>query len=73
MPTTRSSWKSGPEPFASSVTSTISAASTAPTTDYRTRFPDLEGAIDEYYAARGWTSDGTVPDAALETVAPSAD
>ncbi|MFB1062451.1 aldehyde ferredoxin oxidoreductase C-terminal domain-containing protein [Natrinema sp. H-ect4] len=35
--------------------------------------PDLEGAIDEYYAARGWTSDGTVPDAALETVAPSAD
>ncbi|WP_226042015.1 aldehyde ferredoxin oxidoreductase C-terminal domain-containing protein [Natrinema sp. DC36] len=35
--------------------------------------PDLEGAIDEYYAARGWTNDGTVPDVALETVAPSAD
>ncbi|PGF17519.1 aldehyde ferredoxin oxidoreductase [Natrinema sp. CBA1119] len=35
--------------------------------------PDLEGAIDEYYAARGWTDDGLVPDAALETVAPSAD
>ncbi|MFC6768717.1 aldehyde ferredoxin oxidoreductase C-terminal domain-containing protein [Natrinema soli] len=35
--------------------------------------PDLEAAIDEYYAARGWTSAGVVPDAALETVAPSAD
>ncbi|MDF9746986.1 aldehyde ferredoxin oxidoreductase C-terminal domain-containing protein [Natrinema salsiterrestre] len=35
--------------------------------------PDLEAAIDEYYAARGWTDDGIVPDAALESVAPSAD
>ncbi|QCS42561.1 aldehyde ferredoxin oxidoreductase C-terminal domain-containing protein [Natrinema versiforme] len=35
--------------------------------------PDLEAAIDEYYAARGWTEDGVVPDRALEPIAPSAD
>jgi aldehyde:ferredoxin oxidoreductase len=33
--------------------------------------PDLEAAIDEYYAVRGWTDDGIVPDAALETIAPA--
>ena len=35
--------------------------------------PDLEAAIDEYYAARGLTDDGIVPDGALESVSPSAD
>ncbi|WP_226006752.1 aldehyde ferredoxin oxidoreductase C-terminal domain-containing protein [Natrinema salinisoli] len=33
--------------------------------------PDLETAIDEYYATRGWTDDGIVPDAALESIAPA--
>ncbi|MDR5671998.1 Aldehyde:ferredoxin oxidoreductase [Halalkaliarchaeum sp. AArc-CO] len=28
--------------------------------------PDLEAAIDEYYEERGWSSDGTVPDDAIE-------
>ncbi|ELY64577.1 aldehyde ferredoxin oxidoreductase C-terminal domain-containing protein [Natrinema versiforme] len=37
------------------------------------KIPDLEAAIDEYYAARGWTADGIVPDTALEPIAPSAD
>ncbi|THE63682.1 aldehyde ferredoxin oxidoreductase [Salinadaptatus halalkaliphilus] len=35
--------------------------------------PDLEDAIDEYYDARAWNADGTVPDAALESVAPADD
>ncbi|OAQ52508.1 hypothetical protein HTG_12865 [Natrinema mahii] len=36
--------------------------------------PDLEDAIDEYYAARGWNDDGTVPTRAIESPpAPSAD
>ncbi|MBZ6496628.1 aldehyde ferredoxin oxidoreductase C-terminal domain-containing protein [Natrinema longum] len=35
--------------------------------------PDLEAAIGEYYEARGLTDDGVVPDAALESIAPSAD
>lgn len=35
--------------------------------------PDLEDAIAEYYATRGWTDDGTVPETAIERVAPSAD
>ncbi|MFC4437793.1 MULTISPECIES: aldehyde ferredoxin oxidoreductase C-terminal domain-containing protein [Natrialbaceae] len=34
--------------------------------------PDLEDAIEEYYAARGW-SEGTVPDGTVEPNAPSAD
>jgi aldehyde:ferredoxin oxidoreductase len=34
--------------------------------------PDLEDAIEEYYAARGWT-DGIVPDADVNPSAPSAD
>ena len=35
--------------------------------------PDLSEAIDEYYAARGWNDDGTVPDGAVRSIAPSAD
>ncbi|WP_254768659.1 aldehyde ferredoxin oxidoreductase C-terminal domain-containing protein [Salinilacihabitans rarus] len=35
--------------------------------------PDLEDAIQEYYDARGWNEDGTVPDAAVESVAPPAE
>ncbi|QSW99024.1 aldehyde ferredoxin oxidoreductase family protein [Haloterrigena alkaliphila] len=35
--------------------------------------PDLEDAIDEYYDARGWTDDGTVPESALESITPAAD
>ncbi|WP_255191245.1 aldehyde ferredoxin oxidoreductase C-terminal domain-containing protein [Natronobeatus ordinarius] len=35
--------------------------------------PDLEDAVAEYYDARGLTDDGTVPEATLESVAPSAD
>ncbi|WP_255167937.1 aldehyde ferredoxin oxidoreductase C-terminal domain-containing protein [Natrononativus amylolyticus] len=35
--------------------------------------PDLEAAIEEYYAARGWNDDGTVPDGAIESPAPAAD
>ncbi len=35
--------------------------------------PDLEAAIGEYYDARGWNDDGTVPDATVDPVAPSAD
>ncbi|TYL38771.1 aldehyde ferredoxin oxidoreductase [Natronococcus pandeyae] len=34
--------------------------------------PDLEDAIEEYYAARGWP-EGTVPDETIEPNAPSAD
>ncbi|AXR78006.1 aldehyde ferredoxin oxidoreductase C-terminal domain-containing protein [Natrarchaeobaculum sulfurireducens] len=35
--------------------------------------PDLETAIREYYDARGWTDDGTVPAAALESAVPADD
>ncbi|MFC4248455.1 aldehyde ferredoxin oxidoreductase family protein [Natribaculum luteum] len=35
--------------------------------------PDLEAAIGEYYDARDWNDDGTVPDATVDLVAPSAD
>ncbi len=35
--------------------------------------PDLEAAIGEYYDARGWTDDGTVPGAALEAAVPADD
>ena len=35
--------------------------------------PDLDEAIAEYYDARGWNPDGTVPDDAIEAVAPAAD
>ncbi len=36
--------------------------------------PDLEDAIEEYYAARGWNDDGTIPSRAIESPpAPSAD
>ncbi|MFO7926291.1 MAG: aldehyde ferredoxin oxidoreductase C-terminal domain-containing protein [Halobacteriota archaeon] len=31
--------------------------------------PDLDAAIGEYYDARGWNEDGTVPDGAVEAVA----
>ncbi len=34
--------------------------------------PDLEAAIQEYYAARGWNDDGTVPEGFVEQVASSA-
>lgn len=32
--------------------------------------PDLEAAIQEYYEARGWGTDGTVPESVIESVAP---
>ncbi|QLG51148.1 aldehyde ferredoxin oxidoreductase C-terminal domain-containing protein [Natrinema halophilum] len=35
--------------------------------------PDLEDAVTEYYAARGWNDDGTVPQTAIDPVMPSAD
>ncbi|MEF8781306.1 MAG: aldehyde ferredoxin oxidoreductase C-terminal domain-containing protein [Haloferacaceae archaeon] len=36
--------------------------------------PDFEAALSEYYDERGWTDDGVVPDAALDSsVVPSAD
>ncbi|MCU4752904.1 aldehyde ferredoxin oxidoreductase [Halobacteria archaeon AArc-curdl1] len=35
--------------------------------------PDLEAAIQEYYAARGWSENGVVPDGSLEPVSISAD
>lgn len=35
--------------------------------------PGLEAAIGEYYDARGWTDDGTVPGAALEAAVPADD
>ena len=35
--------------------------------------PDLEAAIAEYYAARGWNGDGTIPADTVEAIAPSAD
>ncbi|WP_290809868.1 aldehyde ferredoxin oxidoreductase C-terminal domain-containing protein [Halovivax sp.] len=35
--------------------------------------PDIDAAIAEYYEARGWNDDGTVPDGAAESAAPSAD
>ncbi|GAB7012366.1 aldehyde ferredoxin oxidoreductase C-terminal domain-containing protein [Halolamina salina] len=34
--------------------------------------PDLAEAVQEYYEARGWNEDGTVPDAAIDSVAPVA-
>jgi aldehyde:ferredoxin oxidoreductase len=34
--------------------------------------PDLDEAVEEYYAARGW-ADGVVPDAEVDSLAPSAD
>ncbi|MFW5935606.1 MAG: aldehyde ferredoxin oxidoreductase C-terminal domain-containing protein, partial [Halolamina sp.] len=33
--------------------------------------PDLEEAVQEYYEARGWNDDGTVPDASVDSVAPA--
>jgi aldehyde:ferredoxin oxidoreductase len=33
--------------------------------------PDLAEAVQEYYAARGWNEDGTVPDTAVDSVAPA--
>ncbi len=33
--------------------------------------PDLEAAIGNYYDARGWNDDGTVPESAVESLAPS--
>ena len=33
--------------------------------------PDLEAAIEEYYDARGWNDDGTVPGSVVESVTPS--
>ena len=35
--------------------------------------PDLDAAIEEYYDARGWNDDGTVPEEAVKSVAASAD
>ena len=35
--------------------------------------PDLDAAIEEYYDARGWNDDGTVPEKAVKSVAASAD
>ncbi len=35
--------------------------------------PDLEAAIAEYYAAREWNEDGTVPPGTVERVAPTTD
>ncbi|MFP8958104.1 aldehyde ferredoxin oxidoreductase C-terminal domain-containing protein [Natrialbaceae archaeon A-CW3] len=35
--------------------------------------PDLEQAVQEYYDARGWNEDGTVPERHVTTVSPSAD
>jgi aldehyde:ferredoxin oxidoreductase len=35
--------------------------------------PDLEAAIDEYYDARGWNDDGTVPEEAVKPVGVAAD
>ncbi|USZ72685.1 aldehyde ferredoxin oxidoreductase C-terminal domain-containing protein [Natronosalvus halobius] len=35
--------------------------------------PDLEAAVDEYYEARGWNDDGTVPTGRVDSVVPSAD
>jgi aldehyde:ferredoxin oxidoreductase len=35
--------------------------------------PDLDAAIQEYYDARGWNGDGTIPDGAVEPVANPAD
>ncbi|ELY55399.1 aldehyde ferredoxin oxidoreductase [Natronococcus amylolyticus DSM 10524] len=35
--------------------------------------PDLEAAISEYYEARGWNDDGTVPSSALDSVATADD
>ncbi|UWG51927.1 Aldehyde:ferredoxin oxidoreductase [Halalkaliarchaeum sp. AArc-CO] len=35
--------------------------------------PDLDAAIGEYYDARGWNDDGTVPDGAVEPIAASVD
>lgn len=32
--------------------------------------PDLDDAIQEYYAARGWNTDGTIPDSQIDLVAP---
>ncbi len=34
--------------------------------------PDLKAAIQEYYAARGWNEDGTVPEGVVESVASTA-
>ena len=33
--------------------------------------PDLAEAVQEYYEARGWNEDGTVPDAEVDSVAPA--
>ncbi len=39
---------------------------------YAEEVPDLDDSIREYYAARGWNPDGTVPAGALDTVPESA-
>ncbi|ADJ14348.1 aldehyde ferredoxin oxidoreductase C-terminal domain-containing protein [Halalkalicoccus jeotgali] len=39
---------------------------------YADEVPDLAAAIEEYYAARGWNSDGTVPSGALDSIPESA-
>ncbi|XVH31613.1 aldehyde ferredoxin oxidoreductase C-terminal domain-containing protein [Haloferacaceae archaeon DSL9] len=35
--------------------------------------PDFEAALEEYYDARGWNDDGTIPDGTVESVAPADD
>ncbi|MFC7215686.1 aldehyde ferredoxin oxidoreductase C-terminal domain-containing protein [Saliphagus sp. GCM10025334] len=35
--------------------------------------PDLEAAVSEYYEARGWNDDGTIPAGRVDSVAPAAD
>ncbi|MDL5362469.1 aldehyde ferredoxin oxidoreductase family protein [Halalkalicoccus sp. NIPERK01] len=39
---------------------------------YAEEVPDLEAAIEEYYEARGWNPDGTVPSNALDSIPESA-
>ncbi len=34
--------------------------------------PDLAEAVQEYYEARGWNDDGTIPDSSIDSVAPAA-
>ena len=39
---------------------------------YAEEVPDLDASIAEYYETRGWNSDGTVPQSALDTISESA-
>jgi aldehyde:ferredoxin oxidoreductase len=39
---------------------------------YADEVPDLDAAIREYYDARGWNADGTVPDDALDSITEAA-